>query len=82
MILQPRKMELNPTGAAVVANLMNGGRSPTVEESDGPYLPPGSDEADGTVIRQELVEQVYRIKGTGNVPKVDPTDAVKETNMS
>ncbi|KAH7730142.1 Protein FRM-1 d [Aphelenchoides avenae] len=45
-----------------------------VERSAGPYTPP-LEARHGPVIREEKVEQVYRIVGTGkNVPKIDPKD--------
>lgn len=77
MLIQPTHNE----HFARVANLLNG-TSPTVEESDGPYRPPASDDVDGHIIREERVEQIYRIKGTGNVPKVDPDDAVRDLFIS
>ncbi|KAE9554060.1 hypothetical protein FO519_002702, partial [Halicephalobus sp. NKZ332] len=40
--------------------------------SSGPYTP--AKEKDGRVIREETIEQVYRISGTGHAPKFDPND--------
>uniref|UniRef100_A0A7E4VYJ6 4_1_CTD domain-containing protein n=1 Tax=Panagrellus redivivus TaxID=6233 RepID=A0A7E4VYJ6_PANRE len=40
--------------------------------SSGPYTP--AKDKDGRVLREETVEQVYRISGSGKVPKFDPTD--------
>ena len=42
--------------------------------SSGPYTP--AKEKDGRVIREETIEQVYRISGTGHAPKFDPNDMV------
>uniref|UniRef100_A0AC34FF00 Band 4.1 C-terminal domain-containing protein n=2 Tax=Panagrolaimus sp. ES5 TaxID=591445 RepID=A0AC34FF00_9BILA len=40
--------------------------------SSGPYTP--AKEKDGRIIREEIVEQVYRISGTGHAPNLDPND--------
>lgn len=42
--------------------------------SSGPYTP--AKDKDGRVIREETIEQVYRISGTGIAPKIDPNDMV------
>ena len=48
--------------------------------SSGPYTP--AKERDGRVIREETVEQVYRISGTGLAPKFDPNDMVRSIHPS
>jgi hypothetical protein len=47
-------------------------------QSAGPYTP-ARDPSDGRVVREERLEQVYRIVGNGSaqVPRVDPHDAVR-----
>ena len=40
----------------------------------GPYTAPTA--ASGNVIRHERVENVYRLRGTGKVPQLDPSDPV------
>lgn len=47
-----------------------------LERSAGPYTPP-LEAKHGPVIREEKVEQVYRIVGTGKeTPKIDPRNPV------
>ncbi|KAI1726924.1 FERM central domain-containing protein [Ditylenchus destructor] len=52
------------------------------QDSAGPYTP-ATDGLDGQVIREEKVEQVYRIVGSGEpMPQIDPADASLSGTLS
>uniref|UniRef100_A0A0N5B1S9 FERM domain-containing protein n=1 Tax=Strongyloides papillosus TaxID=174720 RepID=A0A0N5B1S9_STREA len=52
------------------SSVLNG--TVSLEQSSGPYRE--AEPSDGEVIREERIEHVYKLRGTGNAPTIDPSD--------
>ncbi|CEF64650.1 FERM domain and Band 4.1, C-terminal domain and Pleckstrin homology-like domain and FERM/acyl-CoA-binding protein, 3-helical bundle domain and FERM, N-terminal domain and FERM, C-terminal PH-like domain and FERM central domain and Band 4.1 domain and Band 4.1 family-containing protein [Strongyloides ratti] len=66
-------MNSNSTGIPqnnMRSSVLNG--TVSLEQSSGPYRE--AEPSDGEVIREERIEHVYKLRGTGNAPTIDPSD--------
>uniref|UniRef100_A0A0K0E8T3 FERM domain-containing protein n=1 Tax=Strongyloides stercoralis TaxID=6248 RepID=A0A0K0E8T3_STRER len=71
--LNKPSMNSNTTGIPqnnMRSSVLNG--TVSLQQSSGPYRK--AEPLDGEVIREERIEHVYKLRGTGNAPTLDPSD--------